>query len=271
MVRSGALAFAVLSAGCAGLAGLDDLHVDAAATDASLDVVATDTKHDVASTCSAKETGPACAAGMVAVPGGCYYPPLDSKPAIVQPFCVDATEVTMSAYRACADAGECPPVETTVTRRPGDSDMAWAAYNSACNANISGRDDHPVNCVDALAADAYCAWKGRRLPTDAEWGWIARNGDAYTIYPWGDQVPKDQPCWHTTDGTCAVATHADKSLWDIYDLAANVSEWTSTKSGAAGRLARGGAYFSETPIQLSGTTIGHDTDRFNTVGFRCAD
>src|SRR4051794_35199471 len=134
IARSRALVLAVVCAGCADLAGLDDLRVDAAAMDSTSDVAVADSKPDVASACDAAETGAACSEGMIAVPGGCYFVPLDPKVAVVQPFCVDPTEVTLADYRACAEAGECPKLETIVTRHAGDSDTAWAAYNSSCNA-----------------------------------------------------------------------------------------------------------------------------------------
>src|SRR2546428_9084818 len=46
-----------------------------------------------------------------------------------------------------------------------------------------GYGHHPV-AVSWLDAGAFCAWRGRRLPTQAEWGKAAR-GDAWRAYPWG--------------------------------------------------------------------------------------
>jgi formylglycine-generating enzyme required for sulfatase activity len=145
-------------------------------------------------------------------------------------FAIDRTEVTARAYSECVDAGAC-----TKTRR-----------GRGCNLDQSGREEHPVNCVNLIQAKAYCAQVGKRLPTGAEWEKAARGGSGQ-IYPWGDEQPscdllvmRGGDC--ATTGTAPVGSlPAGASPYGALDMMGNVWEWTEDSEGERPVL-RGGAW-----------------------------
>ena len=208
----------------------------------------------------------------------------------VEPFLLDATEVTVSAYAACVRAGRCAPAATTV-QMEGLPAAEAARWSAACNGDRPDRADHPVNCVDFPQAQAYCAFAGKRLPSEAEWEWAARGGGAGIAYPWGNDPPGDRVCWGgpgnetagPRSGTCPVATHPRGATPSgVQDLAGNVWEWTSSedvvaadsrgRGGTPVKIARGGGWSSTTPAQLTAAIRAKDlpTMRAADLGFRCA-
>ncbi len=158
--------------------------------------------------------------------------------------------------------------------------------------------DHPVRATWD-AARAYCAWAGRRLPTEAEWEKAARGGLAGKQYPWGDEDPvcqqdvsngamfyDDDNCLVT--GTAPVRSYAPNGF-DLYDMAGNVSEWVSDWYGedyyetfgegetvvnppgpasGAFRVHRGGSYRTDADGLRAADREGMPPQNF--YGFRCA-
>lgn len=150
-----------------------------------------------------------CPAGMVPVAGGTFKmgspDPVHHTPehlATVASFCIDRTEVTVAEYQACARTKHCEPAPTKVFNLNGSLDhSADRSQDLFCNANRQGHAQHPLNCVDARLAEVYCAWKGGRLPTEEEWEYAARGQDG-RLYPWGNDMSKDQPLGNTCGKDC---------------------------------------------------------------------
>lgn len=101
-----------------------------------------------------------------------------------------------------------------------------------------GGDDHPVMGVSAHEAEAYCRFRGRRLPTEAQWekaaAWDPALGRARRV-PWGDG-PAD-PARANIDrargGTSPVGAYpGGVSAYGAEDMLGNVWEWTASAFAA---------------------------------------
>jgi iron(II)-dependent oxidoreductase len=165
----------------------------------------------------------------------------------VAAFFLDTTPVTNGQFAAFLDAGGY------------DDDRWWSAggWSHRHRANLSAplfwfRDDdgdwyrrsfgtvlpvvvdEPVVHVSYYEAEAYAAWAGRRLPTEAEWEKAARwdpDTQRSRRYPWGDADPTPT---HANLGqdhlrpALAGSYPAGASPLGIHQLMGDVWEWTSS-------------------------------------------
>jgi formylglycine-generating enzyme required for sulfatase activity len=228
--------------------------------------------------------------GMVCIPGGSFRRgsddgPREERPAadvVVSTFLIDRDEVTSAAFHACMEAGACRLMH-----------------------HYAGFDEpqQPVVAVNWVNAAAYCAWVGKRLPTEAEWEKAARGTDGRT-YPWGEDPPS---CERAHYRDCAprsakpVGSFAP-GPWGLHDMAGNayefVQDWYSDCyegcAGACGadcrgpdprgpcgggpecrgrekRVLRGGSWFWEADQLRTTNRRGMPPDSGgHRLGFRCA-
>lgn len=85
----------------------------------------------------------------------------------------------------------------------------------------------PVTMVSWKDAADYCAWDGRRLPHEAEYEKAGRGVDGRR-WPWGDRMdPTRVNTYYNVGSTSKVTAYPrGASIYGIYDLSGNVSEWT---------------------------------------------
>lgn len=107
--------------------------------------------------------------------------------------------------------------------------------------SIKGLDDHPVVHVAYRDAEAYAAWAGKSLPTEAEWEFAARGGLENAEFAWGNELtPEGRHMANTWQGDFPTEnTKADgyartspvkafpANGYGLYDMIGNVWEWTT--------------------------------------------
>lgn len=218
--------------------------------------------------------------GMISIPAGQFTmgssasnAPYDEKPVhtvYVNAFYIDIIEVTNKQYKNFLD----------------DTNHKKPAYWSNSRFN---KPDFPVVGVTWEDAQAYAAWAGKRLPTEAEWEYAARGGLPNAKFPWGDDGAKGRACFGKpyTHGVPENVSSYSANGFKLFDMAGNVSEWCSDwyradsykdaqsnnptgPSNTNSKVIRGGSWYEDDYyLRCSARKGMSPTTNSNAVGFRC--
>ncbi|WP_394828008.1 formylglycine-generating enzyme family protein [Pendulispora albinea] len=278
--------------------------------------------------------------GSPALPGGTFKRSYDnvsltdpSFPATVSPFDLDTYEITVGRYRAFVEAGKGTRANPPAAGAGAHPKIPGSGWNPDWNANLpqdtaslrtlvacnsiyqtwtdapGANEARAMNCLNWYDVFAFCAWDGKRLPTEAEWNYAAAGGDEQRVYPWSSPATSTSvervnasynegapnECMGDGIAGCSVTDilpvgtkREGRGRWGHSDLGGNIWEWALdvyadpypsascadcanlTASGSQ-RVIRGGGYFSGPTYMRAGYREGYlATARDGGFGGRCA-
>ncbi len=237
-------------------------------------------------------------AGMVLIPAGPFTMgrndgPDEEKPAhrvFLSAYYIDQNLVTWADYLPFIQAKgpEGPKGEMYLDTDDPDAKIipmgdAWVIEK--------GFEKHPAGEMAWDGAVAYCRWKKKRLPTEAQWEKAARGGDG-RLYPWGNQKPSAEYLFlgdYRGQTTIVASYSKGASPYGVNDMAGQVWEWTASLainypykpkdgreslSAVDARVVRGGNSASP-PEGMTATNRevvmpGRQATGHAYIGFRCA-
>lgn len=198
---------------------------------------------------------------------------------------VDETEVTNAEFREFTEeTGYVTTAERSFeingkTFPPGamvfdaENPQAWWKFKKGASwkhpqgpeSSIEGKEDHPVVQVSWYDVLAYAKWAGKRLPTEAEFEYLARGGKEKEIYHWGGDFEKATEFVNFHQGDFPVSNKIKddfektapvrsfpKNEFGLYEIAGNVWEWVLD------------TYYPNAYSKMEQRTDGYFKEYFNT-------
>lgn len=157
-----------------------------------------------------------------------------SRTVTLSPFAIDLTEISIQEFERFVAQG------WNTDSHWSPEGLTWRTENptgAGTDYRIASRsENHPVVAVTWYEADAFCRWRGGRLPTEAEWEYAACRGQQDGRFAWGDDEMVEAP-WYSA----GKYGHLQKVLTEVVDDApdtqrtkdglyhttGNVWEWTA--------------------------------------------
>lgn len=221
-------------------------------------------------------------------------------------YITDAERFGMSFVFAALLPHDVPPTRA-VAQAPWWRAVPGASWRApeGPGSSVEDRLHHPVVHVSWDDANAFCAWAGTRLPTEAQWECAARGGLAGRRFPWGDELtprgehrcnvwqgsfPRFNSCADGHFGTAPVNAYAPNDF-GLYNVVGNVWEWCSDwfhpsshrvgrrrnprgPDTGATRVMRGGSYLCHESYcgryRVAARSANTPSSSTGNMGFRCA-
>ena len=169
--------------------------------------------------------------GMVAIPDGVYRPlfraETDSKEVPVKAFLLDILPVTNSDFLEFVRAN--PPWQRSRVKRIFADESYLKHWAGDLDPGTNAPANLPATQISWFAAKAYAQWKGKRLPTVAEWEYAAAasptRADGQSDAEFKRQVFK----WYSTPGSAELAAVGSgrPNFWGVHDLHGLGWEWVA--------------------------------------------
>jgi formylglycine-generating enzyme required for sulfatase activity len=269
-----------------------------------------------------------CAAGCSDAYGFGYTSDVPEHDATLSPFALDRFEVTVGRFRRFVEQFDGTPPAEGAGAHPLIAGSGWqSAWNGLlptsrdeliahlkCPPPLSfdptwtdtpgAHELYAINCVTWYDAFAFCAWEGKRLPTNAEWEYVAAGGEENRLFPWGNDPPTAAHA-NSLIGKETDLTHEEwlamafvpvgsfplgRGRWGHMDLAGNMAEWIldtvepAPYEGAPCndcadlipgpgnyRVVRGGSMHTrERDMRAAGRGLGEPHAQGDALGIRCA-
>lgn len=192
-----------------------------------------------------------------------YNTEIPEHDANLSAFVMDRFEVTVGRFRRYVEQYDGKPPAEGAGEHPAIPGSGWqSAWNGElpanqaelraqleCPANSSFKgtwtdtpdtqEDYAINCVTWYDAFAFCIWEGKRLPTNAEWEYVAAGGEENRLFPWGSALPTEAHAncligkdtsgtpeeWDAQQFRPVGSYPLGAGRWGHLDLAGNMGEW----------------------------------------------
>lgn len=214
-------------------------------------------------------------------------------PVVLSDFYLDRTEVTIKQYAGFLNSLY---DDHGLSMAPHHHPLQQVKWDASAFVPFDEMNERPINYVSWYDASAFCAWKGKRLPTEAEFEYAIKGSDIENprAFPWVSGGASCQKAVYYTNQTLCekqpdnVGSRSPEgdSPEGVSDLSGNVAEWVGDWSAryedesqinprgpdtGTYKVLRGGG-FRETSDALRSTdrVEADPSSRSEGIGFRCA-